>query len=127
MLDVCMRSLLVGRSFALPVVLGLAVALGALACERVKMPYEMPGPPGCGMRDPSQTGPSMLSVAQQNTLRGQGTPGSLEDNERGGKTWIYFRQAGSVFGEKETVETFTFDKDGILVAQKTDLRKYVGK
>ncbi len=101
--------------------------LSMAACERVVMPHEVPGPVGCGMRDPSSTGPSMLSVAQQMTRKNQGPPQALEDNEHGGKTWMYLRQAGSVFGEKETAEMFIFDNRGLLVGQTTELRKSVGK
>jgi hypothetical protein len=106
------------------------VALSAAtlsACEPVKLPHETPGPPGCGLRDPSTAGPSTLSVAQQMTLKNQGPPMALEDNVHGGKTWLYVRQAGSVFGEKETAEAFAFDKDGLLKEQTTELRKYTGK
>ena len=40
---------------------------------------------------------------------------------------IYVRQAGSVFGEQETAEMFVFDDKGLLVEQKTEIRKSVGK
>jgi hypothetical protein len=113
------------RSFFL--VLVVITAIAGSACEPVKMPYEMPGPVGCGKRDPRQSGPSMLSVAQQTTLKNQGTPGELIDNDKGGKTWVYLRQTGSVFGESETAEMFVFDDKGLLVEQKTDIRKQVGK
>ena len=104
----------------------VAAALAA-ACDPVKLPNEMPGPPGCGLRDPSQSGPSMLSVAQQQVFRAQGSPNTLEDNDKGGKTWVYLRQQGSVFGEKETAETFVFDASGILLSQRTETRRSVGK
>jgi hypothetical protein len=97
------------------------------ACEPVKLPHEMPGPPGCGKRDPSQSGPSTLSVAQNTTLKNMGMPGAVEDNDVGGKTWLYSRQAGSVFGETATIEAYVFDAQGLLVAQKTEVRKHVGK
>ncbi|MBM4281996.1 MAG: hypothetical protein FJ137_14965 [Deltaproteobacteria bacterium] len=104
------------------------VALPLLStCEPVTLPHELPGPPGCGRRDPNQSGPSTLSVAQNTTVRNMGMPGALEDNERGGKTWLYSRQAGSVFGESATIEAFVFDAQGLLVAQKTEVRKQVGK
>lgn len=96
-------------------------------CDPVTMPHEMPGPPGCGKRDPSVSGPSTMSVAQNTTLRNQGMPGVIEDNEHGGKSWIYVRQAGSVFGETETAEIFIFSAQGLLVAQKTEMRKSVGR
>jgi hypothetical protein len=97
------------------------------ACEPVKLPHELPGPPGCGRRDPNQSGPSTLSVAQNTTVRNMGMPGAIEDNEHGGKTWLYSRQAGSVFGESATIEAFVFDAQGLLIAQKTEVRKQVGK
>ena len=50
-----------------------------------------------------------------------------EDNDVGGKTWLYSRQAGSVFGETATIEAYVFDAQGLLVAQKTEVRKHVGK
>jgi hypothetical protein len=111
------------------VVLSLLVTTAAVdvACDPVKMPYEMPGPIGCGRRDPRQSGPSMLSVAQQTALKNQGMPAELVDNDKGGKTWIYVRQAGSVFGEQETAEMFIFDDKGLLTEQKTEIRKSVGK
>ena len=93
----------------------------------MKMPYEMPGPIGCGMRDPRTSGPSMLSVAQQTALRNQGPPLDVQANEKGGLTWVYVRQAGSVFGEQETAEEFVFDTQGLLTQQKTEIRKSVGK
>lgn len=96
-------------------------------CGPVKMPHEMPGPPNAGKRDPSVSGPSTMSVAQNTTLRNQGMPGQLQDNEHGGKTWIFLRQAGSVFGESETAEMFIFDAQGLLVGQKTEVRKQVGR
>lgn len=110
---------------AVPVLLiGLTVGVG---CDPVKLPHEMPGPVGCGMRDPRTSGPAMLSVAQQTTLRNQGTPMDVQPNDHGGKTWTYVRQAGSVFGEQETAELFAFDAQGLLVEQKTEIRKYSGK
>jgi hypothetical protein len=112
------------RSLGLLVVVSLAFFA---ACDPVKMPHEMPGPVGAGKRDPSIAGPSTMSVAQQTTLRNQGMPLQLIDNDKGGKTWVYVRQAGSVFGEQETAEMFVFDHRGLLVEQKTEIRKYSGK
>jgi hypothetical protein len=103
------------------------VVIATSACGPVKLPHEMPGPPGCGQRDPSQSGPSTLSVAQNTTMKNMGLPGALEDNEFGGKTWLYSRQAGSVFGESSTIEAFIFDAQGLLVGQKTHVQKQVGK
>jgi hypothetical protein len=105
----------------------LTVPLAVGACEPVVLPHQVPGPPGCGMRDPSQSGPTTLSVAQQQVLRNQGPPQALDENEHGGRTWVYFRQQGSVFGERETAETFAFNAQGLLVAQKVETRRYVGK
>ncbi len=96
-------------------------------CDPVLMPHQMPGPPGCGKRDPTVAGPSTLSVAQNTTLKNQGTPGLVVDNEHGGKDWTFVRQAGSVFGETETAEIFSFDAEGLLVGQRTEVRKHVGK
>ena len=112
------------RSAVLPATLALLLCS---ACEPVQRPDEVPGPAGCGMRDPSQTGPSLLSVAQQTAIKNRGMPHQLEDNSVGGKTWIYFRTTGSVFGETEAAELLTFDKDGLLKEQKTEVRRHVGK
>ena len=112
---------------ALLVAAAPAVVVVVAGCEPVKLPHEMPGPPGCGKRDPSTSGPSTMSVAQNTALRNMGLPGALEDNDVGGKTWLYSRQAGSVFGESATVEAYIFDAQGLLVGQKTDIRKQVGK
>jgi len=113
------------RSIALTLVVVVSGALDA--CEPVKMPHETPGPPGCGLRDPSQTAPAMLSVAQQQVLRNQGPPRVLEVNDKGGKTWVYYRSTGSVFGETDTAEIFVFNDVGLLVSQRTETRRHVGK
>lgn len=109
------------------VLLLLVVTVLFAGCEPVKLAHEMPGPVGAGKRDPSTSGPSTMSVAQQTTLRNQGMPLQLLDNDKGGRTWMYVRQAGSVFGEQETAEIFVFDDRGLLVEQKTEIRKYSGK
>ena len=109
------------------VVAAVAVFACLLGCDPVLMPHQMPGPPGCGKRDPSVAGPSTMSVAQNTTLKNQGQPGQLEDNEHGGKNWQYVKQAGSVFGETETLEIFSFNAEGLLVGQRTEVRKQVGK
>jgi hypothetical protein len=109
------------------VLVAAVFSLTMSACEPVKLPHEQPGPIGCGKRDPQSTSPGMLSVAQQTTLRNQGMPQHLVDNDKGGKTWVYTRQAGSVFGEQETQELFAFDDRGLLVEQKTELVRHVGK
>jgi hypothetical protein len=97
------------------------------ACEPVKQAHEQPGPIGCGMRDPRETSPGMLSVAQQTTYKQQGSPDELQNNSHGGKSWLYYRKSGSVFGEEQTLETFTFDAQGLLVDKKTDVVYKVGK
>ncbi len=115
-----MRALLVLAAF-------LLVSVALAACDPVTLPHQVPGPPGAGKRDPASSGPSTMSVAQQTTIRHQGFPLQLVDNDKGGKTWLYVRQAGSVFGEQETAEMFVFDDRGLLVEQKTEIRKYSGK
>jgi hypothetical protein len=115
------------RSLLLAMTLGLCSTLAGGGCGPVKLPQELPGPPGCGKRDPTVAGPSTLSVAQNMTVKNMGMPGALEDNEHGGKTWLYHRQSGSVFGESATVEAYLFDAQGLLVGQKTEVRKQVGK
>jgi hypothetical protein len=117
---------MLGRMNARLTVVAVFVA-AALACGKVQMPHELPGPPGAGMRDPRESGPTTMSVAQQMTLKNQGPPKTLEDNDKGGKTWVYLRQSGGQFGEKETAEMFVFDAQGLLVEQKTEVRKMVGK
>ena len=97
------------------------------ACDPVKLPHELPGPVGAGKRDPTTSGPSTMSIAQQTTLRNQGMPMQLQENDKGGRTWIYLRQAGSVFGEQETAEMYMFDDRGLLLERKTEIRKYLGK
>ena len=113
------------------IVLAAALAGGfvvtATACEPVKLAHELPGPPGCGMRDPRQSGPSTMSVAQNTVLKNHGHPASAEQNEHGGRTWVFFRSSGSVFGEQEAADIFAFDAQGLLVAQKTEVRRQVGK
>jgi hypothetical protein len=117
---------LLRRLLSVAFLLGAPVVIFA-GCEPVTLPHEMPGPPGCGRRDPSQSGPSTLSVAQNTTLKNMGMPGALEENDLGGLTWLYSRQAGSVFGESATIEAYIFDAQGLLKAQKTEVRKQVGK
>lgn len=116
-------------ALALSARLALLVPLltAPLACDPVKLPHEMPGPAGCGQRDPRNSGPSTLSVAQQTTIRNQGMPVTVEANAHGGRTWLYIRSNGSVFGEQETAEMFAFDAGGLLVEHKTEVRRFVGK
>lgn len=113
------------RAFALT--LTVSSALTVVGCEPVKQAHEMPGPIGCGMRDPRDTSPGMLSVAQQMTLKQQGDPDEVNTNDKGGKDWLYYRKTGSVFGEQQTVDTFAFDAQGILADKKTDVVYKVGK
>jgi hypothetical protein len=97
------------------------------ACEPVKLPHEMPGPPGAGLRDPRASGPTTMSYAQNKMYRESGSPDELRDNDRGGKDWIYTRSSGSVFGEQQKVEIYSFDAQGLLVGSRTDLIRSVGK
>lgn len=107
--------------------LSLASVVAVSGCGPVKMPAEMPGPLGCGRRDPNTSGPSTMSVAQNTVLKNNGHPGAVEPNEQGGLTWMYVRSAGSVFGESETAEMFIFNAEGLLVGTKTEIRKQLGK
>lgn len=101
--------------------------IGHIACDPVPLATEQPGPLGCGMRDPRSTGPSLLSAAQQQTLRNLGGPDDVKDNNFGGKDWSYMRSSGSVFGEKQSVEVVSFDDKGLIKSQKTELLRSVGK
>ena len=40
---------------------------------------------------------------------------------------MYVRSAGSVFGETDTVDTFVFSAEGLLVSNRTETRRHVGK
>jgi hypothetical protein len=114
------------RLLSLALLLCVPVVVVA-GCGPVKMPSEMPGPVGCGRRDPRVSGPSTMSVAQNTVLKNNGVPGSVEPNEHGGMSWMYLRSAGSVFGESETADLFIFNAEGLLVANKTELRRQTGK
>lgn len=96
-------------------------------CEPVKLPHQQPGPIGCGLRDPRDTAPGMLSIAQKEAYRKQGTPSEVRPNERGGLDWLYPRSRGSVFGEEQTVEILSFDVEGLLFRQETEMLRKVGK
>lgn len=116
------------RSSALLLAAWLGVAfLGTSACEPVKLPHEQPGPIGCGLRDPRETAPGMLSIAQKEAYRKQGSPNEVRPNERGGLDWLYPRSRGSVFGEEQTVEILSFDVEGLLYRQETEMLRKVGK
>ena len=104
-----------------------AALLLSAACEPVKLPHEIPGPPGSGLRDPRTSGPTTMSTAQNKVYRENGSPDELRDNDKGGKDWIYTRSQGSVFGEQQKIEIFSFDNTGLLVASKTELIRAVGK
>jgi len=102
-------------------------AIPQMACKPAKMAHEMPGPAGCGKRDPRDTSPGMLSVAQKQVLRDTGSPFDVSDNNHGGKDWMFRRNNGSVFGEKETLIVYSFNAQGLLVEQRTDVLKSLGK
>lgn len=97
------------------------------ACDPVKLPHELPGPPGCGLRDPREAGPSTMSVAQNTVLKNHGHPATAEQNEDGGRSWVYFRSSGSVFGEQQAADLFVFNAQGLLISQKTEVSRQVGK
>lgn len=103
------------------------VVVAGVACEPVKLPHEQPGPPGCGMRDPRDTAPGMLSVAQKEAYRTNGSPDQVRPNKHGGLDWLYERSRGSVFGEQQTVEVLSFNAEGILVGRDTEVIMRVGK
>lgn len=105
----------------------LLIALLFAACEPVKLPHELPGPAGAGQRDPRVSGPTTMSNAQNKLYRESGSPDELRDNDKGGKDWIYQRSIGSVFGEQQKVEVYSFDAQGILVGSRTDMIRSVGK
>ncbi len=115
------------RSFVVVAALAVCAPIALAACGPVKMPAEMPGPLGCGRRDPRDSGPSTMSVAQNTVLKNNGQPGVVEPNDKGGMSWMYIRSAGSVFGESETAEMFIFNGEGLLVGTKTEIRKQLGK
>jgi hypothetical protein len=105
----------------------LAAGLGVLGCDPAKRPEDEPGPAGCGLRDPRDTAPGMLSLAQKTTLQKNGKPDEVAKNDQGGLDWVYRVKAGGVFGEEETVTVLTFDAGGVLKASKKDLLRKVGK
>lgn len=105
----------------------LFLVVGLVACQPAKLPEDMPGPANCGLKDPRNTAPGMLSMAQKTTIQKMGKPADVEPNEHGGLDWVYKQTAGSVFGQEETVTVYTFDKDGLLKGTKKDLISKVGK
>lgn len=104
-----------------------AVVVLPLACEPVKLPHEEPGPAGCGVRDPRDTAPGMLSIAQKEAYRQNGSPDEVRPNKSGGLDWLYRRSSGSMFGEQQTIESLSFDKDGLLVGRDTEVVRKLGK
>jgi hypothetical protein len=103
------------------------VFLAFAACEPVKLPHEQPGPAGCGLRDPRETAPGMLSIAQKEAYRQNGAPDSVQKNKHGGLDWKYQRSVGSVFGEQQSIETLSWSAEGLLAAKDTEMLKKVGK
>lgn len=104
-----------------------AAALLLAACEPVKLPHELPGPAGAGQRDPRTSGPTTMSNAQNKVYRELGSPDELRDNDKGGKDWLYSTSVGSVFGEQQKVEIYSFDAQGLLVNRRTEVLRSVGK
>lgn len=105
----------------------VALACFTLACEPTVPPDRVPGPPGCGLKDPRDTSPGMLSVAQKTVQKNNGDPDAIEKNAHGGLDWSYKVKAGSVFGEQETVTTYSFNAQGLVVKVDTQLVSKVGK
>ncbi len=110
---------------------GLAVAatpvVSLTGCGRGKLATDIKGPAGCGLRDPRETSPNMLSMAQKTYFQKHRAIKDVRKNEHGGLDWIYKLSAGSVFGEQQTLETVSFDKDGLLVGVEKELLRKVGK
>jgi hypothetical protein len=88
-----------------------------VSCSSSPHPEEIPGPPGCGLRDPRDTSPGMLSVAQKTTLQQNGSPSDVTKNMHGGLTWEYRSRQGSTFGENDSTVRFDFDAVGLLLPQ----------
>lgn len=105
----------------------LAAGLGASGCDPAERAEDKPGPAGCGLKDPRDTAPGMLSLAQKMTLKKMGKPDEVAKNDKGGLNWVYRVKAGGVFGEEETVTVLTFDNGGVLKGSKKDLLSKVGK
>ena len=113
--------------FLLMSLIATSFTLPQMACKPAKLAKDMPGPAGCGKRDPRDTSPGMLSVAQKTVLKDSGTPYDVSDNEHGGLDWMFRRSNGGVFGEKESVIIYSFNKQGILMKSRTDVLKRSGK
>ena len=97
------------------------------ACEPAALPEDLPGPAGCGMKDPRDTAPGMLSLAQKMVLKKKGKPTAVEKNAVGGLDWVYSLKSGGVFGEEETVTKVSFDGGGVHKGTLRDLISKVGK
>jgi hypothetical protein len=106
--------------------LSAAVAIPT-GCEPAQLPHQLPGPVGCGKRDPRDTAPGMLSVAQKTALKNMGEPWDVRSNDKGGLDWLYRRTRGSVFGQSEEVIVYQFDQQGLLFNQTTDVVERLGK
>ena len=119
------------RATLLTTVLGTvalgSLAIGTAACGRGELATDAKGPPGCGMRDPRETSPNMLSMAQKTYFQTRRAVKDVQPNAHGGLDWIYKVSAGSVFGEQQQLETVSFDKDGLLVGKNVELLRKVGK
>ncbi|MCP4503119.1 MAG: hypothetical protein GY822_24550 [Deltaproteobacteria bacterium] len=96
-------------------------------CVERATPENTPGPPGCGLRDPSQTAQGMLSWAQQKWLKRNGRPSSVRANKHGGNDWLYQRNHGNQFGEEKSVEIYSFNAQGLLVGQDKEVEVFHGK
>ncbi len=114
-------------SLALALTIGGSATVVASGCGRAKLATDMPGPNGCGLRDPRETSPGMLSMAQKQYFQKRRAVKDVKRNEHGGLDWIYNVSAGSVFGEQQRVETISFDAQGLLVNTNVELLRRVGK
>ena len=101
--------------------------LALSACEPATLPEHLPGPAGAGLRDPRQTSPNMMSMAQKKWFQKYGSPDETQKNAHGGLDWIYQRSHGSQFGEQQEVETLSFDAGGVLNDQRKETLRRVGK
>ncbi len=107
--------------------LTLWIIAGLSCCQPAQRPEDIPGPAGCGLKDPRQSAPSALSYAQKKTYKDMRSPFRIEKNVHGGLDWFYQTQRGSVFGEKLSVLVYSFNQNGQLVDQKEDVIKQLGK
>ena len=98
-----------------------------LACEPATLPQDLPGPVGCGMRDPRSSAPNMLSMAQKLAYKDNSAISDVRPNKFGGMDWIYRQTSGSVFGQQEKVITLSFNAQGLLVGSHTEMVSKLGK